>query len=215
MDIGANNGISSAYFHNLRPQWKIIAFEPNILHQKFLARLKKNFRNFDYHLIGLSNRNETVIFYTPTYCGVSLHSETSSSMKPMTHFRSHYFGFVVNRIKFQEKEVPVKTLDEMSLQPDVIKIDSEGNDLKILKGAKETIKRCRPFILFENQEDEYLNFVNFFNELNMKIFLYDYERNILIQSKQSSTIDKNNQRNLIVIPEENLKDINLEISVVN
>ena len=42
-------------------------------------------------------------------------------------------------------------LDEMSISdPDFIKLDVEGHEAKALEGAKETINRSKPLILFEN-----------------------------------------------------------------
>jgi FkbM family methyltransferase len=46
---------------------------------------------------------------------------------------------------------PVGTLDELGLTKcDWIKIDTEGAELDILHGGRETIARCRPRILLEN-----------------------------------------------------------------
>lgn len=47
--------------------------------------------------------------------------------------------------------VPVVTIDSLDLEKvDLIKIDAEGCDLMVLMGAYETIKRCRPVIIFEH-----------------------------------------------------------------
>lgn len=45
--------------------------------------------------------------------------------------------------------VPVRSVDSMGLEPDVVKIDAEGAEVEILDGAAETIRRCRPAILAE------------------------------------------------------------------
>ena len=98
-------------------------------------------------------------------------------------------------------------MDELNLQPDVIKVDSEGDDFRILKGARETLKRCRPFILLENQEENYLDFVRFVNALRMEVFFYDYQKDMLFQSQESPTMDKNYQRNIVVIPQERIEEV--------
>ena len=47
----------------------------------------------------------------------------------------------------------VKTLDSFNLQNvDFIKIDAEGYEPLIAKGALETIQRCRPIILYERKD---------------------------------------------------------------
>lgn len=48
--------------------------------------------------------------------------------------------------------VPMHTLDSFNLQDvDFIKIDTEGFELFVIKGAEETIKRCRPVMVVEQK----------------------------------------------------------------
>jgi FkbM family methyltransferase len=45
-------------------------------------------------------------------------------------------------------------LDDMSLEDvALIKVDTQGADLRVLRGAEETIRRCRPTVLFEWERD--------------------------------------------------------------
>lgn len=53
-----------------------------------------------------------------------------------------------------DEQVSVTTLDEFDLQPTVIKIDVEGAEVDVLRGAAQTIARCKPVIFFECWEDE-------------------------------------------------------------
>jgi FkbM family methyltransferase len=47
--------------------------------------------------------------------------------------------------------VPVVSLDSLtSEKPDFVKIDAEGMELEIQKGATKTLKNVRPFVVFEN-----------------------------------------------------------------
>jgi hypothetical protein len=56
--------------------------------------------------------------------------------------------------EFQVAQMP---LDTMALERcNLIKIDVDGQELDILKGAEETIARCRPFLYCENDKpDQY------------------------------------------------------------
>lgn len=50
-------------------------------------------------------------------------------------------------------EVEVKRLDELvgpAAPCDFVKIDVEGAELEVLRGARETLRRCRPVVLFEH-----------------------------------------------------------------
>lgn len=48
--------------------------------------------------------------------------------------------------------VPSETIDSLALEHvDFIKIDVEGWELEVVRGAEETIKRCRPLIVVEQK----------------------------------------------------------------
>lgn len=46
-------------------------------------------------------------------------------------------------------DVEVITLDSMNIEPDFIKIDVEGREWHVLKGGEDTIRRCQPVIMLE------------------------------------------------------------------
>src|SRR5207248_2423763 len=52
-------------------------------------------------------------------------------------------------------EVPIATVDSLGLHPDFIKIDVEGYEPQVLRGARQTIKGS-PIILFEALNDDAL-----------------------------------------------------------
>ena len=49
-------------------------------------------------------------------------------------------------------DIPMKTLDSFQLEDvDLLKLDTEGHELFVLRGAEETIDRCRPVIVVEQK----------------------------------------------------------------
>jgi len=51
-------------------------------------------------------------------------------------------------------DVPAIALDDMTLENvALIKVDAQGADLHVLMGAEQTIRRCRPIVLFEWEQD--------------------------------------------------------------
>jgi FkbM family methyltransferase len=38
--------------------------------------------------------------------------------------------------------------------PELIKIDTEGNELRVLRGSRETLRSCRPLVIFESRPGE-------------------------------------------------------------
>ena len=52
-------------------------------------------------------------------------------------------------------KVPIRTLDSLELEPTLIKIDTEGNELRVLQGAIHTL-RGKPMIVVETHTPEAL-----------------------------------------------------------
>src|SRR5258706_82750 len=49
-------------------------------------------------------------------------------------------------------DIPMITIDSLELPvADYIKIDTEGSELNVLRGAEKTIKRCGPVIIVEQK----------------------------------------------------------------
>ena len=51
---------------------------------------------------------------------------------------------------------------------DIIKIDAEGSEVMILKGAKNTLERFRPYIFIEVKQYNYNEFKNFIDSLSYR-----------------------------------------------
>lgn len=60
----------------------------------------------------------------------------------------------------EEIKVTIKRLDDLvsADDVDVIKIDVEGAELGVLRGAEQIIARCRPVVMFESGPEEVLGF---------------------------------------------------------
>ena len=62
------------------------------------------------------------------------------------------------------------TIDSMNLERVVfIKLDIEGMEYKALQGAKDTIQRCRPFIVFEHHKTDRKGAEDFCRNLNYRL----------------------------------------------
>lgn len=95
--------------------------------------------------------------------------------------------FVSSDIKFKQDEVETITLDDYFIDSkninkiDLIKIDTQGNDLNVLKGGIKTIKKYRPAILMEiifvqlyKNQGDYYEQIEFMKGLNYKLSgIYD------------------------------------------
>ncbi len=70
------------------------------------------------------------------------------------------------------KEVPVMTIDSLGLkQCHFIKADVEGMEEDALRGAEETIKRCKPILYVENdREKNSADLVSYIDSLDYQMF---------------------------------------------
>jgi len=140
-DVGAYKGKYTLPFLIKNKDNVVVAFEPN--HQSF-EHLLTNVRcnscldRLKAYNIGLSNYDNKIPFYI-------------SSERGRSSFSKKHVEYKRNFIK-EVKMVPIKALDSIIGElpyPNHIKIDSEGFDLKILQGMKNTISKYRPIIYFE------------------------------------------------------------------
>ena len=131
LDIGANVGFMTAYFAK---RWeKVTAFEPT---PSVFACLTQNCSrdNINNMPIALSNETGTVLF------AVQSRSEINQIVSSVDVLKKHWRAI----------EVPAATLDSLNLSNiDMIKIDVEGHELNLLKGAEQTIKSQKPLIAIE------------------------------------------------------------------
>jgi len=49
----------------------------------------------------------------------------------------------------QPTQIKMLALDSLNLDVNLIKIDAQGTDYYVIEGARETIMRCRPIVIFE------------------------------------------------------------------
>ena len=143
IDVGANVGFFTVLLAQSLQNRRVLAVEPT-LHA--LARLR---RNLD--LNGVSE--QTILFpgaaldQTGQTTIVTIEGqEEYSSLNAIVH------PSVAAAPRLLER-VAVATLDELvkqhDLNPGFIKIEVEGAELGVLRGAAETLQRCRPILLCE------------------------------------------------------------------
>ena len=164
IDIGANIGLwardLSSYFD------KLICFEPN---PYCVDCLKKNI-NLDKSIINsfaLGEKEETKnLFIHPSNSG-------ASSLVNKTKIGFHkdsgdiYGEFPVETAK---TIVEVKKLDDFNYQKiDFIKIDVQGYELSVLRGAYNTLQSNQPVLCIEEDDPNNSSIIEFLESLNYSI----------------------------------------------
>ena len=140
LDVGANYGIHSLRFANHYDQ--VFSFEPHPAVFKILDfnveynNPKKNISIFNY---GISDTEQMLKLYDYKDCGISCST-----------FEAQY---VKNKEGAYQFECAIKPLDQeqsiKNIKIGLFKIDVEGHELHVLKGAKAFIEEQKPVIIIE------------------------------------------------------------------
>jgi FkbM family methyltransferase len=143
IDVGANIGttcLPAASFG-----YKVIAYEANPLMASYLLQnisLNYNLKIITFPFALGNIKNETVEIFE------NIGNQGSSSIikdwSPGKQTKIKYETYITTL------DESLKTLNLRKNDDLIIKLDVEGYELEVLKGAKNTIKQFKPIILFEN-----------------------------------------------------------------
>jgi FkbM family methyltransferase len=143
LDIGANRGIYTEFFaRKVGRRGAVYAFEPVQASFDILRERCAVFGNVHPIHAGLSDRAGRVPIYIP---GADLQQASLAT---------HAGGSWSQGAEVRREDVDVVTLDEWEAQRqvgriDFIKLDAEGAEYRILRGARATLKRHQPLIYME------------------------------------------------------------------
>lgn len=139
VDVGANIGNHVSFFHRLGA--RCVAFEPGL---DSFRLLQKNAPDAEIHRFALADQIGIERFVTYGSClgNSNLISNFSGEIQPWGDNASLC-------------EVEDRTLDSFDLaSATLLKIDVEGAEMRVLRGAKDTIERLKPAIWIEMHRDQ-------------------------------------------------------------
>jgi FkbM family methyltransferase len=135
VDVGSHKGEILDLFLKFAPLGRHYAFEPI---PEFYNNLKKNYsERCSVYAVALSDKQGTTTFQfvknAPAYSGIKQRK------------------YDIENPEIDEIEVALDTLDAVLADKkiDFIKIDVEGAELSVLRGAQKIIEEQKPYILFE------------------------------------------------------------------
>lgn len=147
VDVGANQGEFSLFASRRLPKGRVLAFEPMSL---FFDRLTFNVRlngitNVQCYKFGLSDRKAEVPIY--------FNAQNNANHEGLASV------FSLDRRDQNKEIISLSTLDEVLKAAssigsvDFIKIDVEGSEWAVLKGSQEVLRKYRPALMVELNDE--------------------------------------------------------------
>jgi FkbM family methyltransferase len=176
IDVGANVGTHSTYFATKFGE--VLAFEPQPRIRKLLEWNCEPYSNVTVLPQALSDQKGSgrIQLSDPNNLG----GAQVNAFTPNKEFLADHDARVIELVTLDSR---VKSNQRVAL----IKIDVEGSELKVIKGAIQTIARDHPVIMFEQNADISRGLSNeIFGLLNK--FQYSYEWIAPMNSKAKSPV---------------------------
>ena len=161
-DIGANEGESIDFFLNLFANSTIYSFEPEMnSYQKLIKKYGEN-KTINLFNLAFGDKKEKLKLK------INVKSSTSTFSKINTQSKYYNLKSLIlnpkrNNIFLGEEEVQVEKIDNFFSQKKIktihiLKIDTEGFELNVIEGAKETLQKTKIIIIEFQLNDMYLNY---------------------------------------------------------
>ena len=174
LDIGVYKGV---YSYEISKYAKTVhAFELNPIIFPFLNRnFYKIINNIKLYNFGLSNQNNKTTLRIPIRNKLAKEEnyEEFFEMGRATIHANNEFN------EFRTFNVNVKKLDDMQFENSIsfIKIDAEGHEIEVIKGAIKTINKNKPILLVEiekrHSKKKVIDSINFINSLGYKSYYFN------------------------------------------
>ena len=144
-DVGAHKG---AYLNVMRKcvgkQGTIVGFEPQLILFEYLSSVKKtlHWSNARIEHLALSDKEGKLKLYIPA-------NKIRQASSPGATLLSSKSQQDTDRIEEVDAETLDHYIERHQLKPVFLKIDVEGNELRVLEGGIEYLRTARPKILVE------------------------------------------------------------------
>lgn len=189
IDVGASDGIASKFFNNNLNVGTIYCFEPNEYFLKILRKTKQS--NIVIKPYAIGNKNIKKKIYFPRYNFLKNNYDIISyahyDQKLMSHFLLD-FKFRRN-LTIASSILTIKKIGLFKKKIDLIKIDTNGFELSIIKGLIKTIKKDLPVLLIEMNKDE-KRISNILKKFNYEGYFYSINQKKFTKKKKSNALNK-------------------------
>ena len=179
LDIGASIGLFTIYVKELYPKSRIICFEPEKGNFSCLKSNVKDYKNVSIYNLAVGDRSAIKKLKKST--NNLIHSIVDGSNLKL---QRDYYGFQMTKIISIDEIIKEKV--------DVMKIDDEGYEKKVIEGSVKTLKKFSPILLFDSlgQKKDIIDKMNSLDKRYHFIELNEDTICFYIQKKHKSRIDK-------------------------
>lgn len=168
LDIGANYGYSAASVWATGAKCAVLSFEPIVAFEpclKLMASLRPG--RYDYRMMGLGASPARVRFVTPVINHTAVTALTTATESPHLesvainlerYVHDHMGATQAVSLRFFEFEAHIEALDGVLARNHfsvpvnrvaAVKIDTEGFEFSVARGAAETLRKHRPLVMVE------------------------------------------------------------------
>ena len=172
VDVGAHCGQMAKLFCHMAPNGHVYAFEPGRYAWSLLTKTQQyhQFHNLTLINQGLSNTPQELILHTP----IKKSGSVGFGLSSVGHHQKNRFN------NFIQENITLTCLDIFKIQNniaviDFIKIDIEGHEMKMLKGAINTLTDDKPTLLIEIDDNMLQHHGSTAKELLDFLYTLDYK----------------------------------------
>lgn len=148
-DIGANVGTFSLLAKAILPSATVEAFEPLVKHVDEFHRNLAGVEGIRVHSIALGSRNVTAAMRVTAF------SDSSSVLRPTEINRRHFGTREITQVPVVVRRLDDYCQESLLPLPDLIKVDVQGYELEVFKGAEGCLRSAKAVIVEASFADYY------------------------------------------------------------
>lgn len=139
VDIGANDGWFAKVVYRFAPNASVFSFEPLKSQIPALKNLKKILPNFEFNELAIGNKAEELEINEFTCSGISSILELDTSVYDYENRGKDTAVAVKYKVRCSPLDDFFEVLLNKKKQINVLKIDTQGYELKVLQGAEKLL----------------------------------------------------------------------------
>tara|TARA_B110000014_G_C20082054_1_gene565549 strand:+ start:239 stop:1033 length:795 start_codon:yes stop_codon:yes gene_type:complete len=189
IDVGASDGVAAKYFNNNLDTGTIYCFEPNPNYYKLLSQI--NHPNIIVKPYAIGTDNTFRYAYHPRYKFLGKNYDIISySCYGIKHAENYLADFKFqNNLSMIRQKIQMKKIGKIEKKIGLIKVDTNGNELFVVKALLKIISRNKPALIIEINDD-ISEIDKILKKYSYRGYYYDVKTEKFITTEKKSTVNK-------------------------